>query len=467
MTKGKMTKTITVRRIALLLEREVVDLVRDWRLSLPGISFAFMIPTLIFLGVRFLSTQGEVVSAQISMKTFFPISVLIVSFFPSALTVVVALESFVGERERNTLESLLLTPVQDKELYVAKLLSSVVPPFLLGIISSTVYYAECMVFMRMFIPLWLMCVILALVVVKSVVLVSGASVISSQSRTVRAANLSSTIIVFPVTLLLGLESQLLMSNEYAMLFLLLAALIIYAALFVRTGMRIFNRENLLVHEHTVAGLQQTVSSFFIRFKQMFLKNRQFSFANVLREPFLLLYSEKKLILFMTVVFILAGFAGFYYAQFLVSETPGLAVKEPAAKAPRLPDEFNFFFFAHHNIRALLLACFLAPITFGATGLAFIFIPGIMIGFLCGMEIAPTLSSIGRQILFLFPHGVFEIPATLISAAFIFRIGTRVLSEKQSRSFLDRYLEGIADFIKILLIVIPLYLIAAFLESHFH
>lgn len=449
----------------LLMRREIMDLLRDWRLSLPGISFSFVIPTLIFTGVRFLSSQGEAVTAQLSLNTFFPISVLIVSFFPSALTVVVALESFVGERERNTLESLLLTPIRDSELYIGKLLSSVVPPLCLGIISIITYYVECTLFLHMFIPFWLLCIIYLLVVIKSIVLVSGASVISSQSKTVRASNLSSTLIVFPVTILLGLESQLLMKKEYVMLVLLVAALLIYAILFVRTGLRIFNRENLLIHEQDVSGLKSTVTSFFKRFRQMLLKDKPFSAVSIAKDSAGLLRREKKKIIFMAAVFALALFIGFYFAQFLVHETPSLAVKESAEKAQSLPAELNFYYFAHHNILALLSVCLLAPFTFGASGIAFIFIPGAMIGFLCGMEQSPSCHSVFYQLSFLFPHAIFEIPATLLGAVFAFRFGTVLLTEKKSRTFLERYMEAAADLLKIFLLVIPLYLIAAYLESH--
>lgn len=449
----------------LLIRREVTDLLRDWRLSLPGISFSFVIPVLIFLGVRFLSLQGEAVSAQISMKAFFPISVLIVSFFPSALTVVVALESFVGERERNTLESLLLTPIRDSELYIGKLLSSVVPPLALGIISTSVYYGLCAFFMRTFIPLWLLGVIYLLVVIKSVVLVSGASVISSQSKTVRASNLSSTLIVFPVTILLGLEAQLLMKNEYFMLMLLIIALLIYATLFVRTGMRIFNRENLLVHEQSVDSLKGTLVMFFMRFKAMLFKDKPLSVKSFARDIVELFRAEKKNIIFMSAVFFISIFSGFYFAQFLVGEAPALALKQTFGETAKLPEELTFFYFARHNIRALFLVCLLAPFTFGTSGIAFIFVPGAMIGFLCGMEKSPSWHSIAYQLSFLFPHALFEIPATVLGAVFAFRLGTVLLTEKKSRSFFDRYMQSAADTIKIFIIVIPLFLIAAYLESH--
>ena len=51
-----------------------------------------------------------------------PFSILIIGFFPITITLVVALESFVGEKERGTIEPLLNAPVKDWHLYCGKLL---------------------------------------------------------------------------------------------------------------------------------------------------------------------------------------------------------------------------------------------------------------------------------------------------------------------------------------------------------
>ena len=47
----------------------------------------------------------------------------------------VAANSFVGEKERRTLESLLFSPVSIKTLFVSKVVASFIPSFLVSIIS--------------------------------------------------------------------------------------------------------------------------------------------------------------------------------------------------------------------------------------------------------------------------------------------------------------------------------------------
>jgi ABC-2 type transport system permease protein len=58
---------------------------------------------------------------------------------PLMLSTILGAESFVGERERKTLEALIYTPAKDSELFVGKVLASVIPAILLSWVSFLVY----------------------------------------------------------------------------------------------------------------------------------------------------------------------------------------------------------------------------------------------------------------------------------------------------------------------------------------
>ena len=47
-----------------------------------------------------------------------------------SISLVIALETFVGEKERRSLEPLFSTPLTNTELYVGKTLAAMIPPFL-------------------------------------------------------------------------------------------------------------------------------------------------------------------------------------------------------------------------------------------------------------------------------------------------------------------------------------------------
>jgi ABC-2 type transport system permease protein len=58
---------------------------------------------------------------------------------PLMLSTIIGAESFVGERERKTLEALIYTPVPDAELFLGKVLACVLPAIALGWISFILY----------------------------------------------------------------------------------------------------------------------------------------------------------------------------------------------------------------------------------------------------------------------------------------------------------------------------------------
>lgn len=58
---------------------------------------------------------------------------------PVMFATVLAADSLAGEKERGTLEGLLLTPLRDRELIIAKLIASWVPAAVIGFAGATLY----------------------------------------------------------------------------------------------------------------------------------------------------------------------------------------------------------------------------------------------------------------------------------------------------------------------------------------
>lgn len=58
---------------------------------------------------------------------------------PLMFSTIVGAESFVGEKERKTIEALIYTPASDGELFLGKVLASVVPAVVLAWVSFVVY----------------------------------------------------------------------------------------------------------------------------------------------------------------------------------------------------------------------------------------------------------------------------------------------------------------------------------------
>ena len=117
-----------VRMALLITRREVRDQFRDWRIIFPILGLTIFFPFLMNFTtaqvLQFVNRYG----ASIVGERLVPFSMMIVGFFPISVSLVIALESFVGEKERGSIEPLLNTPLLDWQIYIGKLLSSIVPP---------------------------------------------------------------------------------------------------------------------------------------------------------------------------------------------------------------------------------------------------------------------------------------------------------------------------------------------------
>ena len=237
-----------MRPALVITRREVRDQFRDWRIIVPIIVLTVIFPWLMNFTARVLVNFVESYGAPVVGDRLIPFLLMIVGFFPISISLVIALESFVGEKERHSIEPLLSSPLRDWQLYLGKLLAALVPPLLASYLGIGVYLFG--VYQRVG---WkpestLLIQILALTAVQALVMVSGAVVVSSQTTSVRAANLLASFIIIPMTLLIQAESIVMFWANYSVLWWAIIGQIFIAALLVRTGVAHFNREELLGRE---------------------------------------------------------------------------------------------------------------------------------------------------------------------------------------------------------------------------
>ncbi|NOG50513.1 MAG: hypothetical protein HND48_14660 [Chloroflexi bacterium] len=99
----------------IITRREVRDSFRDWRIVGPIVILTFLFPALAqFVAARF-SAFVEGFGAPVIGERTIPFLLMIVGFFPISISLVIALETFVGEKERRSLEPLLSTPLSNIE----------------------------------------------------------------------------------------------------------------------------------------------------------------------------------------------------------------------------------------------------------------------------------------------------------------------------------------------------------------
>ena len=237
---------INMTPIVVVARRELEEICTDWRMLVPMLVLTFGVPLLLLLAV--LTTLRYLPTVSLA-NWLIPLSLLLCAFLPIGLSLVNASESFVGERERNTLEALLAVPVGDSEIYFGKLAAALLLPACSSALAIATFAGTFMLLapasLAGHLTLGLLGAIIGMAALKTLAMVAVTTVISIHSTTVRAANLLATFVLVPMGGLVHIESTLLTSQHGQSLLYIALALASAAALLIYVGLSTFNREAVL------------------------------------------------------------------------------------------------------------------------------------------------------------------------------------------------------------------------------
>jgi uncharacterized membrane protein SpoIIM required for sporulation/ABC-type transport system involved in multi-copper enzyme maturation permease subunit len=452
-----------------VLRREIRDTLRDWRIVVPiivlVIGFPFLANFAASRGMAFVNQYG----AALIMERLLPFLMLVVGFFPSSFSLVIALETFVGEKERRSLESLLATPLTDLQLYVGKLLAATIPPVLASYLGITTYLLLMGLTLNWWPPLSLLLVSMTLSTVQSLVMVSGAVIVSSQSTSVRAANLLASFIIIPMAFLLQAEAGLLLFADYTALWLIALFLVVVNVLLIRLGIRVFNREQLLGRDIDELNLRHALSVFW---KATWPRNGLKALYT--REiPAIIRGMRPELLITMAVILVGGLTVGVWGMQhfplpveaFGMAEIQDIETIGSMVTQSGLLASFSPWAIFGNNVRALLIAGGVALISMGVLALLLLMAPIAIIVYVVGQ-----IGGVGfNPWLFLavsvLPHGIVELPAAILATAQAMRMGDVILSPSAEGGGLDGILREIGHFVKLFVcVVLPLLLLAAWIEA---
>jgi ABC-type Na+ efflux pump permease subunit len=211
---GEHSFSEALRNALIVTRREVRDSFRDWRIMAPIFILTLVFPLLANgmtgLFTRFFESAG----ATPLLNNFLPLLPMIVGFFPVSISLVIALETFVGEKERRSLEPLLSTPLTNSELYIGKTLAAMIPPLMASYLGIGIYLGGLIFGTQQWRPEpELILQILCLTTTQALVMVTGAVVVSSQTTSTRASNLLASAIIIPISMLVMLESYIMVTNN--------------------------------------------------------------------------------------------------------------------------------------------------------------------------------------------------------------------------------------------------------------
>src|SRR5262245_52610030 len=127
---------MSINAIRTIARREVTDTLSDWRILAPMFILSFILPGMLVAAAGF---AIDFVGDPNTIVLLVPFAMLLVGFIPASFSLITALETFVGERERNSLEALLAMPISDGALYLGKLISSLLPPLLSSCVGMSFF----------------------------------------------------------------------------------------------------------------------------------------------------------------------------------------------------------------------------------------------------------------------------------------------------------------------------------------
>ncbi len=454
--------------------REIRDTLRDWRLVAPILLLTLVFPIILNFGAKLTLNFVRRYNASIIGEQSIPFLLLVVGFFPISFSLVIALETFVGEKERKSLEPLLATPLSNTQLYLGKTLAAMIPPVVASYLGIALYLFSLFLTIDYRPPVILVLQVMLLTTAEALVMVSGAVIVSSQTTSVRAANLLASFIILPMAFLVQAEAVILFWSRYELLWIILMALVVVDLILVRMGTRIFNREDLLGREVDSLNLRHS----WRLFKRFLLNSSAAQEAEggpkllrfYRRDLPELLRVNKAALAVVSLSLVAALVMGWLFAVWYPLPAEIFSVQDVSRETfdqfesvGFLPS-FSTWGILTHNVRSLLLAAGLALFSFGALAILLLMVPIVIIGFLMGQMALAGYSPLLFFAAFVLPHGVVELPAAILATALALRLGAAIMAPPPGMTVGQTWLQALARFIKgFVLLVLPLLVVAAFIE----
>jgi len=461
-----------LKPVWLVAGRELKDQFRDWRVLTPMIILVFCFPVLMNEFAKQTVDFLNQYNANLILERLVPFSIMIIGFFPITISLVVALEAFVGEKERGTIEPMLSAPLDNWQLYFGKLLVGVVTPLVASYLSIAFYLVMISRQQLVMPPLITMLQLILLTTAHATLMVSAAIVISVQSTSVKAANLLASFIVIPVAILMQGEAVMLFWGNDQVLWLAIAGVMIISLLLIRVGIAHFQREYLLGRE---------IDSFNLRWMWRTFWTDFFGGARSLGEWYrtVLMIALRRITPALLAVALIAGVSLWMGYDWIMVNIPAAISRTSPENLQKLTDRvkempdlsgfqenINAPFLFMNNTRAVALIFFAGLFSFSVLG---VLLYMVNIGIIGGLFALFQLLGIQAWPIFLagvVPHGVFEIPALMIGCAVVLYMGVSIVTPQTGRSMGEVILELLADWTKIFIgLVMPLLAIAAMIEAY--
>lgn len=458
-------------RALIITRREVSDMLRDWRILTPIVVLTVIFPSIANWGAGRMTRWVAEYNAEIVGVRLIPFLMMVVGFFPISFSLIIALETFVGEKERHSLEPLLSSPLTNLQLYIGKTLSSTIPPIIGSLLGITVYLVGVYLNVDYRPPLVLLVQVILLTIVQAGVMVSGAVIISTQVTSVRAANLLASFVIIPMSFLIQAEALIMFWARYDALWVILFGLVVLNAVLIRMGVQSFQREELLGNEIDDLDLGVGIKLWWSHLVARNEDPKRNAWQWYRDEVLGVLWNNR---LAMGVVLVAAAAAcaiGAVYATWFTIPVEFFDTEDWISRFSLVLVESGFHgpsgvtkvFF--QNVRALAIASALAVFSFGVLMVLVVMLPFVIISFLAGQLVSAGLDP---AILWasLLPHGIVELPAVIIAGAMALKLGACIIAPPPNKTIGEGWLISLAEATRLwFALILPLLILAAILEIY--
>jgi uncharacterized membrane protein SpoIIM required for sporulation len=458
--------------IWMVAQREFIDQFRDWRIVVPMFVlvtlFPFIADDTTRQAVNFMNRFG----GSLILDHLIPFVVLVIGFFPLSFTLVVALESFVGEKERGTIEPLLSSPIEDRHMYLGKLLVGIATPLVFSYASIGIYLILVSHRNVQFPSPYMLALILLLTFAHAVLMVSSAIVISVQATTIRAANLLASFVVVPVAFLLQGETVLIFWGNEDVLWFAIVGVTLLAALLVRLGLSHFRREYLLGREIDTINFKWIGRTFRNRFQGQ----ARSVFEWYRTELPITLRQLRQPLMIVIGLSIITGIASYMW---VVTNVPAYIdltperidqfktfIADNLTNLDSLGEQLPVPVLFYHNARTTVAFLLLGLVSFGTLGLT-LFVGNIaLVGGVLGAAHLVGYSPLLAFIAGILPHGIFELSAIFLATAAMLKVAAQLVTPQPDKSLGETLLLSLADWFRVFVgIVLPFLAIAAVIEIY--
>jgi uncharacterized membrane protein SpoIIM required for sporulation len=344
-------------------------------------------------------------------------------------------------------------------------------PLLSAYLGMTVYVVSLYFNIDYTVPAQLFAQAIMLTTVQGIIMVSAAVIVSSQTTSVRAANLLASFIIVPMALLIQAEAAALFWGNHFGLWWLFLALAITAVVLIRMGLHLFNREEMMGRDLDQIRLGWIMIQFRDRFTGKWENGRYPNPIRWYKQTFAIIpqLGHGLGILMISLVGALA------IVIFLANRhvlPPDIQAEFTGDKIASNLGELEFMLgvlpgliFAQ-NIRVLILAALLGVFTFGTLAILIFMLPWIFVGFAAGQLYLASENPILFVVGTILPHALIELPAILLAMSAALRWHLTVIAPPPNRTMGEAFIAASADFARVFVgLTIPMLFVAAYVEAY--